>query len=383
MSEIEMARTKKSGSQAPEIVHSPQTSIPQEVTIVQQAAAQLADMPPAYGEFLADLKSQISSAQLRAALAANRELVLLYWSIGRQILDRQNQQGWGAKVIDRLAADLRMSFPTLRGFSPRNLKYMRSLAQAYSESSFVEQFVACIPWMHNCVLLDKVKEYQEREWYIRQTIQQGWSRAVLVHQIELGLYERQGQAQTNFARTLPPPQSDLAREALKDPYTFDFLTLSADAAERDLQGGLLDHLRNFLLELGVGFAFVGSRYHLEVADRDYYLDLLFYHLRLRCFVVIELKVHEFEPEHAGKMNFYLSVVDDLLKHPGDQPSIGLILCKDKDRVIVEYALRDTSKPMSVATYVLRRDALPEALRQELPSIDRLESELQRVKPQED
>jgi predicted nuclease of restriction endonuclease-like (RecB) superfamily len=343
--------------------------------IVQQSAALSSDLPAGYAELLEDLRLQIRSAQVRAAVAASREMILLYWGIGRRILERQGQQGWGAKVIDRLSGDLRSSFPDMQGFSPRNLKYMRALAEGYPDGAFVQQVVAQIPWGHHTQLLDKVKDRAEREWYIRKTIEQGWSRAVLVHQIESGLYERQGRALTNFERTLPAPQSDLAREVLKDPYTFDFLTLAEDAREADLQRGLLEHLRHFLLELGVGFAFVGSRYHLEVGDQDYYLDLLFYHLRLRCFVVIELKVEAFEPEHAGKMNFYLSAVDDQLRHPTDQPSIGLILCKERNRVIVEYSLRDTSKPMGVASYEVRRGALPEGLRDSLPSVERLEAEL--------
>jgi predicted nuclease of restriction endonuclease-like (RecB) superfamily len=261
------------------------------------------------------VKARIQAAQVRAVVAVNRELVLLYWGIGRLILERQQRQGWGAKVIDRLAADLHGSFPDLKGFSPRNLRYMKSLGEAYPEVQFVQQAVAQIPWGHNTHILDRVKGPTERQWYVRQSIEHGWSRSVLVLQIETGLYDRLGKAQTNFERTLPPALSDLARELLKDPYTFDFLTLADDARELDLQRGLLGHLRGFLLELGVGFALVGDRYHLEVGGEDFYLDLLFYHLRLRCFVVIELKMGSFQPEHAGKMNFYLSAVDDLLRTP--------------------------------------------------------------------
>jgi predicted nuclease of restriction endonuclease-like (RecB) superfamily len=292
------------------------------------------------------------------------------WSIGCDILARQAEQGWGAKVIERLARDLRAAFPDMKGFSPRNLKYMRALAEAYPEEQFVQQLAAQMPWFHNCVLLDKVKDAAERQWYIRKTIEHGWSRNVLVHQIESGLYHRQGKAQTNFERTLPAPQSELAQQLLKDPYNFDFLTLGEDARERDLERGLLDHIRSFLLELGVGFAFVGSQHHLEVGGQDFYIDLLFYHLKLRCFIVIDLKMTEFQPEFAGKMNFYLSAADDLLRHPDDQPSIGLILCRSHNSVIVEYALRDSTKPIGVGAYQ-HTTRLPAALEHLLPPAEEI------------
>jgi predicted nuclease of restriction endonuclease-like (RecB) superfamily len=311
---------------------------------------------------------------VRAALAVNGEVVKLYWQIGRSILERQRQYGWGAKVIDRLSADLRGAFPGMKGFSPRNLKYMRAFAEAYPEEQFVQQVVAQIPWGHNVRILDALAAPEEREWYARQTIEHGWSRNVLLHQIESGLYRRQGQALTNFERTLPAPQSELAQQLLKDPYTFDFLTLGEDALERDLERGLLERVRQFLLELGVGFAFVGSQHRLEVGGQDFYLDLLFYHLRLRCYVVIDLKVTEFQPEFAGKMNFYLSAVDEQLRHGDDEPSIGIVLCKTKNRVIVEYALRDTNKPMGVSTYQLT-ESLPKQLKGSLPSVEELEAEL--------
>ncbi|WIG59653.1 MAG: hypothetical protein OJF49_002400 [Ktedonobacterales bacterium] len=331
-------------------------------------------VPEGYDALLGELKVRIAEARLRATLVVNRELVLLYWQIGRDILARQREQGWGAKVIDRLAADLRHEFPEMKGFSPRNLKYMRALAEAYPDELIVQQVAAQLPWFHTCTLLDKVKNLGEREWYAEQATEHGWSRNVLVHQIESGLYQRQGQAVTNFARTLPPAQSDLAQHMLKDPYVFDFLSLGPAAQERDLERALLAHLRDFLLELGVGFAFVGSQYHLEVGDQDFYLDLLFYHLRLRCYVVIDLKIGDFQPEYAGKMNFYLSAVNDLLRHPQDQPGIGIILCKTRNRLIAEYALRDMQAPMGVATYRLT-EALPEALRGSLPNIAELEATL--------
>lgn len=349
-----------------------------ESAIMQAPVAQLGKAHVDYALLLEDLKGKIRSAQIRAGLAANRELVLLYWEIGRQILDSQRQEGWGTKVVDRLALDLRHEFPEMKGFSPRNLKYMREFAEIYQETQFVQQVAAQIPWFHNVVLIDKVKNPIEREWYIRQTIQNGWSRNVLVHQIESGLYKRQGKAVSNFDRTLPAPQSELARQILKDPYVFDFLTIGEEAKERDVEKALLEQIRAFLLELGVGFAFVGSQYHLEVGGEDFYIDLLFYHLRLRCFVVIELKVGEFQPEYAGKMNFYLSAVDDLLRHKDDQPSIGIILCKSKNKVVVEYALRDTRKPIGVSGYKLT-ETLPRKFKSELPSVEELETSLKEAR----
>ena len=320
------------------------------------------------------LKSRIKAAQLRASVAVNRELVLLYWQIGRDILERQLRERWGAKVVDRLAADLKREFPDMKGFSVRNLKYMRRFAEAWNEDEFVQQVAAQLPWFHNCVLLDKVADPDARVWYARAAIHHGWSRAVLVHQIESDLRRRQGKAITNFDRALPPPQSDLAQEVTKDPYHFDFLMLGEEAHERDLERGLLEHLRKFLLELGVGFAFVGSQYPLTVGGEEFRIDLLFYHLKLRCYVVIDLKTVPFQPEFAGKMNFYLSAVNNLLSHSDDQPSIGLILCKTKNQVIAEYALEDYTKPIGISEYRLA-ESLPDKLQGSLPTIEELESEL--------
>lgn len=342
--------------------------------IVQQPLAQLIKSPSGYAKLLEDLKTKIRSAQIRAGLAVNRELVMLYWEIGRRILAKQKIHGWGAKVVERLARDLRRAFPDMKGFSRANLLYMRAFAEAYPDNSIVQQVAGQIPWFHNCTLLDKVKDPIEREWYIRQTIQHGWSRNILVHQIEIGLYRRQGKAITNFERTLPAPQSELAHQILKDPYVFDFLSIGKEAKERDLEKALLEQIRLFLLELGVGFTFVGSQYHLEIGGEDFYIDLLFYHLHIRCFVVIDLKIGEFQPEYAGKMNFYLSAVDDLLRHKDDQPSIGIILCKGKNKVIVEYALRDTRKPIGVSGYKLT-ETLPKNLKGELPSIKELQGSI--------
>lgn len=327
-----------------------------------------------YQTLLADLKQRIRTAQVRAALAVNRELVLLYWGIGKEILARQDHEGWGTKVIDRLAKDLRSEFPGQQGLSPRNLKYMRALAEAWPDEAIVQQVAAQIPWFHNCILLDKVKEPGERLWYVQQTIQNGWSRNVLVMQIETNLYRRQGKAITNFQATLPSPQSDLAQQLLKDPYNFDFLTLAQEAQERDLERGLLAHVQQFLLELGVGFALVGSQVPLEVGGEDFRIDLLFYHLKLRAYIVIDLKMTPFKPEYAGKMNFYLSAVDDLLRHPDDQPTIGLILCKAKNRLVAEYAIRDIAKPLGVAEFRYL-EQLPEQLKGTLPTIEEIEAEL--------
>jgi len=332
---------------------------------------------PGYGELLADLKSRIQAAQVRAAAAVNREIVGLYWQIGRAITERQARDGWGARVVERLAADLRGEFPQMRGLSRTNLLYMRAFADAYPEEGIVQQLVGQIPWGHNTVLLDKLKSDEERLWYARKALEHGWSRNVLVHQIESGLYGRQGKALTNFDRTLPAVQSELAAALLKDPYHFDFLQLGPAVEERDLEKALVAHVRDFLLELGVGFALVGSQYRLEVGGQDYRLDLLFFHIHLGCYVVVELKVGAFQPEYAGKMSFYLSAVDEQLRGEGHQPSIGLILCKERNRVVVEYALRGMSQPIGVAEYRVT-DELPHRLRGSLPTVEELEKELSRA-----
>jgi predicted nuclease of restriction endonuclease-like (RecB) superfamily len=329
------------------------------------------DLPEGYTEFVLTLKNRIRSAQVKAAVSVNRELVLLYWQIGDEILIRQEREGWGSKVIDRLSLDLTHEFPAMKGFSARNLKYMRKFAEAWRDSQFVQQVAAQLPWFHHCILLDKVTGIPEREWYIRETIRHGWSRNVLVHQIESGLVTRAGSSVTNFPATLSSPQSDLALELVKDPYIFDFLGRSAEVSERELHQSLLEKLRDFLVELGIGFAFLGSEYRLEIGDQDFYLDLLFYHTRLHCYIIIELKVGTFLPEFAGKLNFYLSAADDLLRDPTvDQPTIGILLCREKNRVIAEYALRDMAKPMAVSSYHLGQ-TLPSQFQEQLPGTDRL------------
>ena len=335
-------------------------------------------LPQNYDTLLEDLKTRIRQAQVKAALAVNRELVLLYWQIGKDILARQAQEGWGARVITRLSADLRKAFPGMKGLSSRNLLYMRAFSDAYGDEQIVQQLAAQIPWFHNCVLIDKVKDPEQRKWYINKTIESGWSRNVLVHHIDSRLYEREGRAITNFAATLPAPQSDLAQQLIKDPYHLDFLDITEDARERDLEQALVSRIRDFLLELGAGFAFVGSQYPLTVDGEDFRIDLLFYHLRLRCFVVIELKTTEFKPEYAGKMNFYLAALDDLVKHPDDQPSIGIILCRSKGDAKVRYALQRIASPIGVSTH-----QLPKELEESLPTIEALEQELKTVDVEEE
>lgn len=323
-----------------------------------------------YNVLLDRLKRRIRSAQVQAALAVNTELMLLYWNIGREILDRQKEKGWGAKVIDRLAKDLKREFPDMSGFSPRNLRYMRTFAETYPDEVIVQRSVAQLPWRHNIALLEKLQILEQRIWYAQQALENGWSRDVLVMQIESDLYTRQGGAITNFERTLPKPQSDLAQQLLKDPYNLNFLTLEKDAQERDLEKALVAHIRDFLLELGVGFSFMGSQYRLEVAGDEFFIDMLFYHVKLRCYVVIDLKMTEFKPEYSGKMNFYVSAVDDLLCHTDDQPTIGIILCRDKKKTVAEYALRNVNTPIAVTTH-----RLPKQLKNDLPTVEQLEMEM--------
>jgi len=323
---------------------------------------------------LKSIKERIQTAQVRAAVAVNQQLVLLYWGIGKEILSRQAQEGWGKNVIPRLSKDLSSEFPEMKGLSPRNLGYMKAFAEAWPDEAILQEPLAKLTWFHNLTLLEKIKTEEERLWYAQAAIEHGWSRNVLVIQIEAGLYGRQGKAITNFTKALPAPQSDLAQQLLKDPYNFDFLTLSKDADEREVETGLVAHIQKFLLELGTGFAFVGRQYPLEIAGDDYRLDLLFYHLKLRCFVVIDLKSGSFKPEYAGKMNFYLAAVDDMLKHPSDNPTIGLILCKGKKQLVVEYALRNTATPMGIAEFK-HLEKLPAELKGSLPTIEELEAEL--------
>jgi len=334
------------------------------------------EMPAEYAAVLSELKKRIQSERLRVTLAANSTMVLLYWDIGKVILDRQDRQGWGAKVIDRISYDLKTAFPDMSGFSPRNLKYMRTNAHAWPEREIVQRCVAQIPWRSNLALLDKLEDRQTRLWYAYNTIENGWSREILAMQIESNLHKRQGKAINNFDLSLPPADSDMAAQVFKDPYLFDFLGTADPRKEREVEQGLMDHIQRFLLELGAGFAFVGRQVLLEVGDRDFYLDLLFYHLELRCYVVIELKAVPFDPGFVGQLNLYLSAVDDLMRHHSDKPTIGLLLCKSKNHLVAEYALRGFNSPMGVAQWETRlTETLPDDLKGSLPTIEELEAEL--------
>src|SRR6266481_4737021 len=343
-------------------------------------------VPAGYPALLARVKERVRTAQIKAALSANRELILLYWDIGHAIVEAQKDKGYGRRVVKVLSVDLRREFPTMTGLSALNLWRMRAfylayasnqkLSQPVTESAGAIELMTSLPWGHNIVLTQKVKQLGTRLWYARAALENGWSRSMLVIQIESRLHERQGRAITNFSATLPAPQSDLAHQTLKDPYVFDFLTMDVAARERDLELGLLNHIQKFLVELGVGFALVGRQYRLDVSGEEFFLDLLFYHLRLRCFVVVDLKMEAFRPEFAGKMNFYLSAVDDQLRHSDDQPSIGLLLCKERNRLIVEYALRDVKKPIGVAEWRTRLvESLPKKLQSSLPTVKQIEAEL--------
>jgi len=334
------------------------------------------EMSDGYGSLLDELKRTIASERVRVVLAANSAMVLLYWDIGQTILERQQQQGWGAKVIDRLSADLREAFPDMSGLSARNLKYMRAFAQAWPDRAIVQQAAAQIPWFHNCILLDKLGNAEERLWYVQKTLENGWSRNILAMQISGQLHLRSGRAISNFQAVLPPPDSDLAVQAFKDPYLFDFLGTADPRREREVEQALIEQVEKLLLELGQGFAFVGRQMTLEVGDEDFVIDLLFYHYRLRRFVVVELKAVPFDPAFVGKLNLYLSAVDDLLKQPDDGPTIGLLLCRGKQHVAVEYALRGMTQPLGVADWETQLvNKLPESLAGSLPTVEQLEAEL--------
>lgn len=327
-----------------------------------------------YSNLLQNLKNKVSSSRNRAARVANNEVIFLYHYIGTEILKRQEEQGWGAKIIDQLSCDLSSEFPEMKGFSTRNLKYMRSFAKDFPDSQFVQHAAAQMPWFHLVTVMDKVKDHNARIFYITEAIGCGWARNVLTLQIETDLYNRQGKAITNFKDKLPSPQSELAQHTLKDPYVFDLMSIGKDAMEREIEKGLVAHMEKFLLELGKGFAFVGRQYHLEIGDQDFYLDLLFYNYHLRAFVIIELKDTAFKPEYAGKMNFYLSAVDSIMKHEADNPSIGLILCKSKNKVVAEYTLQNMTSPIGLAEYRIT-ESIPDNIKTSLPSIEELEREL--------
>lgn len=344
-----------------------------------------------YNNLLTDIKQRIRQAQTKALLSANSEMISMYWDIGKMLVAKQQTAGWGASVIPKLSKEIHNELPEIKGFSERNIGRMIAFYREYPDAQTIlpqpvaklpdQALLFSIPWGHHILLLEKLKDRAIRYWYMAQIAANGWTRDTLASMIKSDLYNRQGQLADNFDKTLPQPQSEMARQALKDPYIFDFLTLAEPFAERELETELIKHLEKFLIELGAGFAFVGRQYHLVISEKDFYVDLLFYHLRLRCFIVIELKKGDFKPEYAGKMNFYCSAVDDLLKHPTDQQTIGLILCETKDKVFAEYALRDIHKPIGVSEYELTR-ALPENLKGSLPSIEELEAEMSKAESNE-
>jgi predicted nuclease of restriction endonuclease-like (RecB) superfamily len=342
------------------------------------------EMPADYAVWLADLKSYIHRERLRVIIASNTVMVLLYWDIGRRILDKQASEGWGARVIDRLAGDLRDAFPEMKGFSPRNLKYMRAFAMAWPEREIVQRTIAQLPWRQNIALLEKLDSSQDRLWYAAKALEHGWSQPVLLFQIAGQAHRRSGKAQNNFPATLPPPDSDMAEQVFKDPYLFDFLGTDMPRREAELESGLVEHIQKFLLELGQGFAFVGRQVHLEIGDNDFYLDLLFYHLKLRRYVVIELKARKFEPGDGAQLGMYMTAVDKLLAHPDDKPALGLLLVRERNRVLVEYALRGSAQPISVAEWETQLTrSLPNELQGSLPTIEEIEAELARDVLEED
>ncbi len=330
-------------------------------------------LPSDYGDWLADLKLRIRGAQSRAVLAINEEQIRLYHSIGCEILERRGRQGWGAKVIDRLSSDLREAFPDMKGLSSRNLKYMSVFAKQCPDRQIGQQAAAQLPWFHIVMLLTKVEDSAQREWYAIKAAAERWSRSTLEVQIKNHLYDRQGAALTNFDQHLEASQAGLAAQVLKDPYHFDFLGLGDEAQEQDIEKALVRHITKFLMELGAGFAFMGRQVRLEVGGAEFFVDLLFYHTRLKCHVVVELKATEFRPEHTGQLNFYLSAIDAQMKAEDDRPTIGLLLCKTKNKLVAEYALSGTNRPMGIAEYELVR-ALPEPLDRSLPSIEAIEAE---------
>jgi predicted nuclease of restriction endonuclease-like (RecB) superfamily len=359
----------------------------------------------AYKIWLADIKSRVRNVQIKAALKVNAELLNFYWELGADIVAKQEKTTWGDGLLPQLSKDLMVEFPAMKGFSLSNLKYIKQWYRFYSQSIMPIQIakqvvskmpetigreksqqlvgqigqqviahITQIPWGHNIAIISKCKDIEEALYYVQNTLIHNWSRSVLVHQIESGLYQREGKSVNNFAITLPKPQSDLARETLKDPYIFDFLSMTKKYNERDLEKGLIDHITHFLLELGAGFAYVGRQIQIQVGEKEFFIDLLFYHIRLHCYVVVELKTVDFEPEHTGKLNFYIKAVDSQLRKDGDQPTIGILLCKSKDKLVAEYALSDIHKPIGVSEYQLTH-ILPEDLKGSLPTIEEIEAEL--------
>lgn len=333
------------------------------------------DHSSSYRSYIEELKSEISKARLKAMFSVNKELIFLYWKIGKKILKMQEEKGWGAKVVEQVSKDLRTEFPNMKGLSVQNIAYMRQFSKEYEDVEIIQQLVGEIPWGHNLLILSKIKNQKERIWYIQKTVENGWSRNLLSLQIDSDLYARQGGAITNFKETLPAPQSDLAHEILKSPYNFEFLDIEDKITERKVEQALISQIRDFMLELGRGFAFVGSQYPVKLGKETYFLDLLFYNLRLRAYTIIELKIGPFKPEYAGKMNFYLNLVDKQVKSKEDNPSIGIILCRDNDHILVTYSLEGIQRPLGVSEYKLTQE-LTERLKEALPSEENLQKELE-------
>ena len=329
-----------------------------------------------YVTLINDLKTQIIQARIRTHFAVNKELIMLYWNIGNKILEKQKIEGWGAKVIENISKDLRVAFPEITGLSARNLKYMQRFAREFEDLQIVQQAAAQLPWFHICTIMDKISNTNERLWYIQKTLENGWSRNVLSLQIKTDLYTRTGKSITNFKDTLPQIQSDLAQSIIKDPYNLEFLNIKEKVAERDLENKLITHLRDFLLELGQGFAFVGNQYHIELEGEDYYIDLVFYHIKLKSYFIIELKTGKFKPEYAGKLNFYLNLMDNHVKEASDNKTIGLILCEEKRSITVEYAIQGITRPIGVSEFKLT-EQLPSELQKYLPTTEILEKELRK------
>lgn len=342
------------------------------------------ELPKEYAKWLANLKADIAKTRLKVVLASNSAMVLLYWNIGKRILDKQVREGWGAKIIDRLALDLHKAFPEMKGFSPRNLKYMRAFAHAWSKIEIVQEVLAQLPWYHNIALLEKLKTEEERLWYARKAYEFGWSHNILSMQIDILAHQRQGKAKNNFPATLPATDSDMAVQVFKDPYLFDFLGTDAPRREAELECGLINHIHKFLLELGQGFAFVGQQVHLELGDNDFYLDLLFYHLKLRRYIVLEIKARKFKVGDGAQLGMYMNVVDELLRHSDDKPTLGLLLVHGKNELLVEYALGGMTKPIGVADWEVQlTKALPNDLRDSLPTVEEIEAELTELDVGED
>jgi predicted nuclease of restriction endonuclease-like (RecB) superfamily len=344
--------------------------------VIMPVSASSIEMPEGYAEFLLSIKKLVHTERLKAVLSANATQILMYWDIGYRILQKQEKVGWGAKVIDRMSYDLKEEFPDMQGFSARNLKYMRKFAQDWPDREIVQRAAAQIPWRNNQAILDKIKDYDLRIWYAEQNAMNGWSRNILAVQIDTKLHERVGKTANNFELTMPPGDSDMANQIFKDPYLFDFLGTAEVRKEAELETKLIEHLEKFLLELGQGFAFVGRQVHMEVGGDDFYIDLLFYHLKLRCYVVVELKAGKFTPGHVSQLTMYMNIVDDLLRHPDDKPTIGLLLVKDKNHTVAKYALAGNTKPIGVAEWEQQiTDSLPTDLEPSLPSIEEIEREM--------